>query len=414
MARYLAYTSPARGHLYPIVPILSELRDRGHAVSVRTLASEVEALLELGLEAAPIDPAIEAIEHQDWRARTPVGGLVRAKRTFVERASHDLADCGRSIGEEEPDVLLVDIMAWGANVAAEASGLPWATFSPFLLPIPSRDAPPFGPGLAPRSDLVGRLRDAVLSRVGPDLPAVEPVNRLRASVGLPPLKCAADYWTAAPRVIYLTAEPFEYPHSDWPASVRMVGPGVWEPPGRLPDWLNDDSRPLVLVTASSEFQDDGKLIAVALEVLAEENVRVVATTAAVDPSSFSLPANARVERVLPHGPLIERSACVISHGGMGITQKALAGGIPVCVVPFGRDQLETARRVEVARAGSRLPAGRLNAARLRAKVREAMDCKTGAERVAAGFARAGGAPAAADAMEEFLGKAQPAPPRLVR
>jgi MGT family glycosyltransferase len=190
----------------------------------------------------------------------------------------------------------------------------------------------------------------------------------------------------------------------------MVGPGIWEPPGEPPTWIDDDSRPLVLVTASSEFQDDGKLIGVALEALAEENVRVVATTAALEPASFSPPANARVERFLPHGPLIERSACVVSHGGMGITQKALAAGIPVCVVPFGRDQLETGRRVEVARAGSRLPASRLNAARLRAKVREAMDCKAGAEQVAAGFARAGGAPAAADALEQLLGTPAPLVP----
>jgi MGT family glycosyltransferase len=414
MARYLAYTSPARGHLYPIVPMLGELRDRGHEVCVRTLASEVEALANLGIAAGPIDPRIEAIEHDDWRARTPVGGLKRAIRTFADRAGHDLPDCQRAIIEEEPDALLVDIMAWGANVAAETAGLPWATFCPFLLPIPSRDAPPFGPGVAPRSDTIGRLRDAVLSRVGPDLPAMPQMNRLRATVGLPPLKSAADYWTAAPRLIYLTAEPFEYPRSDWPASVRMVGPGVWEPPGRAPDWVDDDTRPLVLVTASSEFQGDAKLIAVALEALAEENVRVVATTAALDPSSFSPPPNARIERFLPHGPLIERSACVVSHGGMGITQKALAAGTPVCVVPFGRDQLETARRVEVARAGSRLPAGRLNAARLRAKVREAMDCRAGAERVAAGFTRAGGAAAAADVMEQLLDTPRAAPSPLPR
>jgi MGT family glycosyltransferase len=414
MARYLAYTSPARGHLYPIVPMLGELRDRGHEVCVRTLASEVGPLAKLGLAAAQLDPVIEAIEHDDWRARTPVGGLKRSIRTFANRATHDLADCRRAIAQEEPDALLVDIMAWGANVAAETAGLPWATFCPFLLPIPSRDAPPFGPGVAPRSDTIGRLRDAVLRRVGPDLPAMAQMNRLRATVGLPPLKRAADYWTAAPRLIYLTAEPFEYPRSDWPASVRMVGPGVWEPREQAPDWIDDDSRPLVLVTASSEFQDDRELIAVALEALAEENVRVVATTAALDPSSFSPPPNARVERFLPHGPLIERSACVVSHGGMGITQKALAAGVPVCVVPFGRDQLETARRVEVARAGSRLPAGRLNAARLRAKVREAIDCRAGAERVAAGFARAGGAAAAADAMEQLLDTPRAAPSPLPR
>ena len=32
MARVLVYTSPARGHLYPLVPILDELAARGHEV----------------------------------------------------------------------------------------------------------------------------------------------------------------------------------------------------------------------------------------------------------------------------------------------------------------------------------------------------------------------------------------------
>ena len=35
MGRYLAYTSPARGHLYPIVDTLLELRSRGHDAAVR-------------------------------------------------------------------------------------------------------------------------------------------------------------------------------------------------------------------------------------------------------------------------------------------------------------------------------------------------------------------------------------------
>jgi UDP:flavonoid glycosyltransferase YjiC (YdhE family) len=87
---------------------------------------------------------------------------------------------------------------------------------------------------------------------------------------------------------------------------------------------------------------------------------------------------------------------------MGATQKALATGVPVCAVPFGRDQLEVARRVEVSRAGSRLPARRLNPRRLQAKVRAAIACKPGAERIAAAFTSAGGAAAAADAIEQRL------------
>ena len=69
---------------------------------------------------------------------------------------------------------------------------------------------------------------------------------------------------------------------------------------------------------------------------------------------------------------------MVTHGGMGATQKALANGVPVVAVPFGRDQLEVARRVEVAGAGVRLPSRRLSAARLESAVREAMSARVAA------------------------------------
>jgi UDP:flavonoid glycosyltransferase YjiC (YdhE family) len=87
---------------------------------------------------------------------------------------------------------------------------------------------------------------------------------------------------------------------------------------------------------------------------------------------------------------------------MGATQKALARGVPVCAVPFGRDQFEVARRVEVAGAGTRLPARRLTPERLRDKVRQAMACGDGARQIARAFAAAGGPRAAADAIERRL------------
>lgn len=61
------------------------------------------------------------------------------------------------------------------------------------------------------------------------------------------------------------------------------------------------------------------------------------------------PRNAHVLPFTPHAPILDRPVCAITHGGIGATQKALARGVPVCAVPFGRDQLEVARRVEVAR-----------------------------------------------------------------
>ena len=38
MARILVYTSPERGHLYPLVPTLIEPRSRGHDVRVLTMS----------------------------------------------------------------------------------------------------------------------------------------------------------------------------------------------------------------------------------------------------------------------------------------------------------------------------------------------------------------------------------------
>ena len=143
-------------------------------------------------------------------------------------------------------------------------------------------------------------------------------------------------------------------------------------------------------------------MATTLDALKDEDVQVVATTAGVDPAQFSVPPNARVERFVPHGPLVDRASCVVCHGGMGITQKALAAGVPVCVVPFGRDQLEVARRVELAKAGTRLPAPRLSPERLRDAVREAVARREGAQRLADTFADAGGPAAAADALERAL------------
>jgi MGT family glycosyltransferase len=200
----------------------------------------------------------------------------------------------------------------------------------------------------------------------------------------------------------MTAEPFEYPRSDWPASVRLIGPCAWDPPADAPEWLDDLKRPLVLVTTSSEFQDDGRLVRTALDALAGEELEVVATLPAATIGAMEVPANARVLPFVPHSPLLERAACAITHGGMGATQKALALGVPVCAVPFGRDQLEVARRVEVSGAGTRLPASKLSPQRLRAKVLEAISRKAGAERIAAAFADAGGATAAVDAFEQEL------------
>jgi MGT family glycosyltransferase len=407
--RVLAYTSPARGHLYPLVPILDELARRGHAIAIRTLASEVPLMKRRGFAAAAIAPRIEARSHDDYLVRTAHRKLMRAVTVFSARAEDEVGDLREAIEVERPDAILVDAMSWGATAVADARGGPWAQWFPYPLPLPSRDVPPYGPGLRPAAGPLGRIRDRALGTVllgstrRTFLPAL---NRVRDSVGAWPFGSLAEVFAVAPLLLYLTSEPFEYPRADWPPSVRMVGPCCWDPPADPPSWLQELKRPLVLVSTSSEFQNDSRLVGATLEALAEEDVEVVATVPAVEAPPITVPANARVESFVSHAGLLERAVCAVTHGGAGVTQKALAAGVPVCAVPFGRDQFEVARRVEVADAGTRLPARRLNADRLRAKIREARSKVTGARRVAAAFAAAGGPVAAADAFEALFSQAQ--------
>ena len=405
MAVVLAYVDAVPGRLYPLVATLLELADRGHHVAVRCGIDEVERLRSLGLDVHPLRSEIERFEPEDWRARTRFGALSKGLGQFGERAPFQLRDLEQAIEAERPDVLFVDEGAWGAAAAAERSGLPWAFSIVSPVPLPSRDAPPFGLGLAPRHDFLGRLRDRLTKPL--TLGTLERViakhmNPLRAEIGLPPIKKIEDVYLAASVVLAYTAEPFEYPRSDWPAKLKLVGPGLWEPPAEPPAWLDELRQPLVLVTCSTLFQNDRRLVEVVCSAFAGEPFDVVVTTADVDPSGLDAPTNVHIERFVPHSPVLERAACVVCHAGMGITQKALAHGVPVVAVPFGRDQPEVARRVEVAGAGVRLPVRRLTPDRLRAAVRRAIGLRAGAERIAAAFAAAGGAGAAADELEALI------------
>ncbi|HEX3174599.1 MAG TPA: nucleotide disphospho-sugar-binding domain-containing protein [Solirubrobacterales bacterium] len=403
MARVLVYTSPGSGHVYPPIATAIALQERGHDVSVHAESGSVGALDRLGLSAAPIDPRIEALPLEDWRARTSIGALVSACDTFAKRARYEVPNLQAAIEAEHPDLIWVDTNAWGAAVVAEASGVPWAHCLPHPHPGPARGVPAFGPGFAPSTSRLARLRDTTMTALKPLAfrSFMRSHNRHRTALDLPALDGIEDHYLVAPLLIQFSAEPFEYPR-EWPANVRLVGPALWEPPGPEPEWLAAEERPIVLVTASTEFQDDAKLIRGALEAFADQPYAVIATSAAHDPGDFDVPSNARVGRRLPHRPILRRATAVISHGGMGTTQKALAAGVPVCVVPFIRDQLEVARRVEHCGGGTLLPAKRLRPDRLRSAVEGAIACRKGAERVRDAFGRAGGAEAAASALEGLL------------
>jgi MGT family glycosyltransferase len=403
MAMILAYTSPALGHVLPISALLSELSRRGHAVHLRTFSAGMEIGQRLGFTTDAIDQQIEGLEHDDWKATNTRAGLQRAFAVFGRRASHEVTDLADAVARTDPDALLIDIMCWGALSAAEAGSIPWACFSPFTPILRADGMPPYGPGLKPLPNLFGRLRDSVVRPMvnGTLNSGLPPINEIRERLHLRRVGSMDEFWRRAPLMLVASGKPFEYPQADYGDAVQMIGPCPLDPgSGTAPDWLASIDRPIVLVTTSSEKQGDDNLVQMAMAALADEPVHVVATVPAGQPDEFAKTPNATVCRLIPHSVVLERSVCAVTHGGMGATQKALARGVPVCVVPFGRDQFEVARRVQVARCGTRLPAKRLSPQRLRSKVREALTMADGAQRVAAGFAATGGVARGADLVEQ--------------
>jgi UDP:flavonoid glycosyltransferase YjiC (YdhE family) len=284
-------------------------------------------------------------------------------------------------------------------------GCPWTVFSPYTPPLNSKGSPPFGPGLLPKDGPLGRLRDAVVRPLvlGAAEKTMKPrINALRAHYGLAPVSTADEYCRRAPLMLVATAEPLEYPHDDWGDRIRMIGALPWDPPAQPPDWLDDLDHPVVLVTTSSEYQADEALVRAAVEGLADEPYTVVATMPAGVQSLGALPANARVLDFVPHGPVLDRTVVAVTHGGMGATQKALSRGSPSASYRSAVTSWRSRARVVHAGAGTRIPAKRLSAGRIRDGVPAAAGLRAGAMRVAEGFRAAGGAPAGADAMEALL------------
>lgn len=400
MSTILAYASPSLGNLYPIAALLSELHHRGHRIVLKTHTAGLSVGRGVGFDVTPIDPRIESVVMTDWMARTGWQGIKRGFAVFAERAALEVDDLRSAITADAPDALVIDANCWGAAAVAEACGRPWASFWPYPPYLSSPAVPPFGLGLRPRPGPLGRVRDEVVGAAVNgllDKSMIEPLGRIHRALGTRPIRSGDDFIRRAPLMLVATAEPFEYPRPDWGQRVALIGPCEFGAPPRAAR-----ERTLVVVTNSSERQRDDALPVVAMAALADEPVDVVATFPCGVPAGIDIPANATVRGFAEHGPLLDRAVCAITHGGMGATQKALARGVPVCAVPYGRDQFEVARRVEVSGSGTRLPGKRLTAARLRSAVLCAMAMTDGAQRVAAGFAAAGGARRGADLLERRL------------
>lgn len=368
--RFLFVMVEGGGNVPAQLTVARRLVARGHEVHVLSDAATAPEAERAGCRFHPFVHAPhqhmssrEADRIRDWEATSPIGKLRRTGQhlMFGPAAAHarDVLDACARIA---PDAVAVDCLLFGAMVGAEKSGLPSAVLFHFPYHALVEGTTPIGFGLKPPQGALGRARDRAMVWLTRRVFAfgLPPVNAARRELGLSPLPDVFAQFHQLPRSLVLTTRRFDFVPSGLPAAVRYVGPQLddpaWPAPWTSP-WPADARDPLVVVSLGSTYQAQDRTFARIVEALGQLPVRGLATLGALPVPTDAPPSNVRVVPSAPHGAVLPLASAVVCHGGHGTVMKALSHGLPVVVMPFGRDQLDNAARVEVAGAGLQVSPG---------------------------------------------------------
>lgn len=348
------------GHAFPAIALGKALAARGHEVTIETWEERRAAVEGAGLGFAAAE------EYRMFPPPDP-NSPEGAHAAEAARALLPLLE------DLRPHTVVSDILTLAPTLAAERAGIPLATLIPHIYPVVEPGLPFFAVGLRPPRTPLGRgvwragqrMLDIGLEQGRRDL------NIQRDRLSLPPLD--RFHGGISPDLALVGTFPqLEYPRR-WPAGVEVTGPMTFELPHpeiELPP--GDD--PLVLVAPSTAHDSENHLVRTALAALADEPVRVVATTNRVVPQEpIEAPPNATLVEWLSYSQLMPAASLVVSHGGHGTVARALGAGAPVLVSPLIGDMSETAMRVAWAGAGLSLPWRLCKPAPLRWAARRILD-----------------------------------------
>jgi UDP:flavonoid glycosyltransferase YjiC (YdhE family) len=337
-----------RGHFEPLVPIACAAAAAGHTVAFGCGASMVP-MVEAGAftvfamgtvasnapERLPLRPVDREREDRDLRERF-------ARRAARYRVPLAMALCA----DWRPDILVCDETDFGAMVAAEHLGLPYATV------------------------LVTASGSFVRAEV-----VAEALDELRAEHALPP----DPELLMLSRYLVLSPFPRGYRDPDHPLpatahSFRTSTPGASEKPA--PAWSSVlPGAPGVYFTLGTIFNvESGDLLARVLTALRELPVNLVVTVGQqIDPLEFGeQPANVHIDRHIPQSSVLPHCDLVVSHGGSGSVVGALAHGLPSVLIPLGADQPYNADRCAALGVALVLDAVSVTPESLRAAVRNVL------------------------------------------
>lgn len=360
---FLFVTWDGGGNVPPVLGLAARLIKRGHDVRVLTEPCLNESVLAIGAEYIAfkkyftrLDSRVDLI--RDWNAK-PL--TIPSVENILIRPAYDVAlETIALLEEKRPDIVVADFMMPGALLAAESLGIKHVSLfhMPEYLPGPGR--PPGGLGLLPSNSFWGRIRDALLTRIfnkvlNQYLPSF---NSDRAKLALPALDSLTDIFHRADLRLIQTSKDFDAPIDPAPANVRYIGPVLDDPswteaPVSL--WPEKDSRPLVIVSLSTTFQNQHEVLSKIIHAVSGLEIRCLVTLGpAMSKAAFSFPENVIALQGIPHSQVFPLASAVVTHAGHGTVMRALANGLPLVCLPMGRDQLDNASLVEHHGAGLKL------------------------------------------------------------
>jgi UDP:flavonoid glycosyltransferase YjiC (YdhE family) len=368
--RVLFACLPGTGHLAPLIPLATALRNAGHTVAFGAgsgFSPEVEGF---GFESLTL-----GVEGEEWGEQAqlawssmPEQGHVDRIAAYGERVFGDVL--ARRVIEELPavlrrwpaDVIVHEDTVVGAAVAAEKAGIPHARFMVLAS----------GPGHPVYSRMEGTMAG------------------LREYAGLRP--DTADATLHRHLLLYPFPPSLLAPDGVMPATFYAIRPSIPALTGaeQIPDWVSDLRRkrqPVVYGTLGTIFNKNDDVFAALLAALsATDDVQAVVTIGRDrEVSEFgAVPEHVRVVQYIPLAALMPHLDLVVSHGGSGTLTAALAYGLPQVVLPMNADQPENAQRITALGAGIVVDSNEPSADRISAAVRAALSdpaYRAGARRV---------------------------------
>src|SRR5262249_52924864 len=144
-----------------------------------------------------------------------------------------------------------------------------------------------------------------------------------------------------------------------------------------PDWWKrlNSGRPVVVVTQGTIATEYEELILPAIQALSNEEWLVVVTTGSRPPSALgldTLPDNVIVEQFVPYVHLMPHTSLLLTNGGYGSVQIALAHGIPIVVFGGSEEKPEVANRVSWSGVGLGFKSKRPSEGQIRMAVRKVL------------------------------------------